>query len=486
MQAQLGDDLRQRRVRGLARRAQRPDQALRQDADHRRCQQVVFDAHVEQTVDGARGIVGVNGRQHQVTGQRRLHRDLRGFQVADLADHDDVGVLPHDRAQRVGERQIDLRLDLDLVDAGHLVFDRVLDGEDLDVGLVQAIERRIQRRRLAAAGRPGDEQDAVRFDQHVEESLQRVVLEAESLEVERDAALVEDPHHDRLAVHRRHRRYAQIDLLALHAQPDAPVLRQTPLGDVEIGHDLDARDHRGGKAPRRRLDLVQHAVDPVAHDQPVLERLDVDVGRARVERIGDDQRHQADHRRFGGEILQLLDVGVEGEIVALLDVAQDLAERRFARAVQPLERRLELHRNRDLRPHLAPGDHLERIDRVLVGRIGHRQRKLGFVFGERQRARFAQESRRHALLEYRKLGVAGGLDQRQSELIGQRLRHVALRDDAERDQQHAELLAGVLLNAQGAVQARGIELAALDQHLAESFSFRCVHTCRRMKINARS
>ena len=73
-------------------------------------------------------------------------------------------------------------------------------------------------------------------------------VEAELVEVERDAALVEDAHHDRFAVHRRHGGHAQVDLLALHAQPDAAVLRQAPLGDVEVGHDLDARDHRGGRA----------------------------------------------------------------------------------------------------------------------------------------------------------------------------------------------------------------------------------------------
>ena len=63
------------------------------------------------------------------------------------------------------------------------------------------------------------------------------------------------------------------------------------------------------------------------------------------------QRHEADHRRFGREVLQLLDVGVEREIVvALLDVADDLAQRRLARAVQALERGVELGRNRDQRP----------------------------------------------------------------------------------------------------------------------------------------
>ena len=37
------------------------------------------------------------------------------------------------RAQRVGEVEPDLRLGLDLVDAFDLVFDRIFDGDDLDV-----------------------------------------------------------------------------------------------------------------------------------------------------------------------------------------------------------------------------------------------------------------------------------------------------------------------------------------------------------------
>ena len=37
--------------------------------------------------------------KHQVAGERRLDRDLRGLAVADLADHDDVRVLAQERAQ---------------------------------------------------------------------------------------------------------------------------------------------------------------------------------------------------------------------------------------------------------------------------------------------------------------------------------------------------------------------------------------------------
>ena len=46
---------------------------------------------------------------------------------------------------------------------------------------------------------------------------------------------------------------------------------------------------------------------------------------------------------------------------------------------------------------------------------------------------------------------------------------------AERDEQRAELLAAVLLQAQRALEPRGIELAALDQDLAEALSCRCIH-----------
>jgi hypothetical protein len=51
-------------------------------------------AHVQQPVmvDAASLVCRVD--RHHVTGQGRLHRDLGGLEVADLTDHDGVGVLP--------------------------------------------------------------------------------------------------------------------------------------------------------------------------------------------------------------------------------------------------------------------------------------------------------------------------------------------------------------------------------------------------------
>ena len=91
----------------------------------------------------------------------RSHRDLGGFVVADFADHDDVGVLPQDRAQPPREGQIGARIDLRLGDTVEFVFDRVLDRHDVARAVVEAGQRGVQRRGLARTRRPGDEQDAV-------------------------------------------------------------------------------------------------------------------------------------------------------------------------------------------------------------------------------------------------------------------------------------------------------------------------------------
>ena len=47
--------------------------------------------------------------KHEVAGQRGLHRDLRGLEVADLAHHHHVGILAQDRAQAAREGHVHAR-----------------------------------------------------------------------------------------------------------------------------------------------------------------------------------------------------------------------------------------------------------------------------------------------------------------------------------------------------------------------------------------
>jgi hypothetical protein len=101
------------------------------------------------------------GEDH-VTRERRLQRDLGGLAVAHLADHDDVRILPQNVAERLGEPEADLRLHGDLVERVDHDLDGVFDRHDVDVGRRYRPERGVERRRLAAAGRPGHQDEAVR------------------------------------------------------------------------------------------------------------------------------------------------------------------------------------------------------------------------------------------------------------------------------------------------------------------------------------
>ena len=166
-------------------------------AQQRRAQQEGLDAHVGQAGHGAGRVVGVQGRQHQVPGQRSLDRDLRGLVVADLADHDDVRVLAQDRAQGLGEVEVDLGVDLGLADAGQLVLDRVLDRHDVAAAGVQPAQRRVQRGGLARAGGAGHQDDAVRLLDQLQEASQRVAGHADRFQAELAFALVEQAQHAR-------------------------------------------------------------------------------------------------------------------------------------------------------------------------------------------------------------------------------------------------------------------------------------------------
>jgi hypothetical protein len=122
--------------------AQLAHQALGQYAQQRGTQQEGLHAHVGQAGDGAGRVVGVQRGQHQVAGQRGLDGDLRGFEVADFADHDHVRVLAQDGAQGLGKGQVDLGIDLGLADAGQFVLDRVFHRHDVALAGVQALQAR--------------------------------------------------------------------------------------------------------------------------------------------------------------------------------------------------------------------------------------------------------------------------------------------------------------------------------------------------------
>ncbi len=109
--------------------------------------------------------------------------------------------------------------------------------------------------------------------------------------------LVEDAKHRVFSVDGRHDGNAEIDEAALIADPEAPVLRHAPLGDIQFAHDLDAGNNRGEPVLRdRRHRVNQHAVNAVLDGDLDVAGLDMDVGGAPFERRENHRVHQANHR----------------------------------------------------------------------------------------------------------------------------------------------------------------------------------------------
>ena len=123
--------------------------------------------HRDDAVDRLGGVERVQRREHEVSGLGGEQRRFDRFEVAHLADEDDVGILAQRAAQRVRERRRvdrDLALVDDRLVVAVQVLDRVLDRHDVRrARRVDVVDHRGQRRALAAAGRAGDEHEAALF-----------------------------------------------------------------------------------------------------------------------------------------------------------------------------------------------------------------------------------------------------------------------------------------------------------------------------------
>src|SRR3546814_14432427 len=64
------------------------------------------------------------------------------------------------------------------------IFDRILDGQDVALAVVELLERRVERRRLARSGRAGDEDDAIGFGERLAQYAVGFARQAEDVEVD--------------------------------------------------------------------------------------------------------------------------------------------------------------------------------------------------------------------------------------------------------------------------------------------------------------
>src|SRR5690606_31399611 len=100
-------------------------------------------------------------------------------------------------------------------------FHGIFDGDDLHFFTVYFLKHGVQRRRLPASRRTGDQDDAVRTADHLLEFLHIGLAESQLMQMFHADGLVEYSEYDALTVYGGQDRDADIDALIVHPQLDA-------------------------------------------------------------------------------------------------------------------------------------------------------------------------------------------------------------------------------------------------------------------------
>ena len=289
------------RDRGLAAAAAADgaDEPLGDDAHQRRADQKARHSEIGEPGDRTGGVVRVEGREDEVSGQGRLHRHFRRFGIPDLSHHEDVRILAKHAANGGRKREADAGIHLHLAERREDQLHRILDRHDVHFGRRDVPEHRVEGRGLAAAGGTGDQKQPFPAAQHLAEPPFLVVGQPELFERRDQGRRIEHPQHRLFAEDGREGRNPQLDLLLRFDAFDAAVLGTALLGDVEPAEHLEAADdglvHDAGKG----VHGPQDAVDPKTHDGVVALGLEVDVRGAVLERLVEDAV-EGGHDRAGG------------------------------------------------------------------------------------------------------------------------------------------------------------------------------------------
>ena len=278
--------------------AKPPRQTLRKDARQAIGKIEGVQTQIEQAHDGLGGAIGMQGGEHHVAGQRGLNCDLGGLGIAYLSDHDHIRISPQKAAQGGGECPADLGVDLHLAQTRLGDFDRIFGRPYLRLTVIELPQQRMQRGGLARTGRTADEKQPLRFGNQAPQLEQRPGLEPELVHRER-RSLCEDAQHDVLqAVSGRDDGDAQLDVTGTEsAEVNLSILGLAPLRDIQLRHDLDARNHGAAKTARNIQVGNEYSVLAKANVQilPAGIGLKMDIRRLLLYRIHEnlvDQAHQ--------------------------------------------------------------------------------------------------------------------------------------------------------------------------------------------------
>ena len=211
---------------------------LRDKRFHHRRKQERLHVHIKQAGYAADGVIRVERAENKVTGHRCADRNVGGFNVANLAHHDYVGVLSQNVAETFRKSQVDFRFHVDLRNARQSIFHRLFDRNDATLHGIDAAEKAIKRGRFSAASWAGKKNDPVRLREQISNNGLLFLAQIQTVESKLLLAAAEQSQADRFSVDGGNGRHAHVNILITRLQIHAPILGQTAFRDVHVRHHL--------------------------------------------------------------------------------------------------------------------------------------------------------------------------------------------------------------------------------------------------------
>ena len=146
----------------------------------------------------------------------------------------------------------------------------------------------------------------MRLLDHAIHDFPHLVAHAQADQVERQRTLIQNTHDHALAVDGGNGTHADINFAAFKAQRDVAILWHIALGDVHVGHDLDAAKQRRLQVLGRRWLFDEHAVDAILDLELCFKRLNVDVRSPILNRLQNNQVDQVDERWLLGHPVHII------------------------------------------------------------------------------------------------------------------------------------------------------------------------------------
>src|SRR5450759_4828120 len=387
----------------------------------------------------------MHGGKYQVAGHRRAQADLRGLRIAHFADQDHVRILPQSVAQYARKSQVDLLVDLHLIDAGQTVFHRVFHGNDLQIEAVDLGQRGIKGRGLAATGWAGHQYHPVAALDDFAKALQHFRRHSQFIQADHSAILAQQAHHHRFAVLRGTGGDTHIHALLAHPHMETPILGQPFFGYVQTRHQLETQHQCWCNLAVRFGLQMQHAVNTEADHHPAFLRFDMNVRRLYLRGIVKHGLQQLDHRRlfhadgFGQRAkvhIGVADVLTEftrqpgdfiGAPITAIYAFQQLPFCDHGYVYIPIDDARDLVKGRQ------------------IGRIGHTDQQHAIALFQHDRAETPRLTfRQHPYLLDTDVVVLQ-IDERDVELLGERLGNMLFGDEAIIHQHAPQLASATLL-----------------------------------------